>query len=218
MLLEFRRAAAQSELCATVISLGGSCRAGRIDTSGANRSTAANRRSTDFSGLRSRQGRFARYSGRIKSQGRRVCKIARARRSNRHGYAGDFAHAVGPSHHYRAVSRSRALTKGPPRAQNRHLMAVPAASVPQGDFAHSTCSDLTGIRFRVPVSNGNGNKHRLASTGVGSGRAAGACRAFRDLDICHSAYVADPPLLFRRIAAMIPPERARWLVVANKQK
>ena len=185
--------------------------------------TAVNRRPQNFSGLRSRQGRFARcrplYQIPVASN-RRVVGCAK---SPGHGGAtGTASPAIlrtrSAAHIIIARCRDRGANQRPAACAKSPFDAVPAASVSQGDFAHPTCSDLTGIRSRVPVSNGNGNKHRLASTGVGSGRAAGACRAFRDLDICHSAYVADPPLLFRRIAAMIPPERARWLVVANKQK
>jgi len=73
-----------------------------------------------------------------------VCKIARARRGNRHGFAGDFAHAVGCSRHYRVIARCRdrgardrgANDRRPAACAKSPFDAVPAASASQGDFAH----------------------------------------------------------------------------------
>jgi hypothetical protein len=57
-----------------------------------------------------------------------------------------------------------ALTKGLPRAQKSPFDAVPAASVSQGDFAHPTCSDLTGIRSRLGSKSSFG-RHARAGRG-----------------------------------------------------
>ena len=75
-----------------------------------------------------------------------MCKIARARRSNQHGLAGDFAHAVVPSRRYRAWPIAAPTIEGVPRAQNRHLAPFRLPPSRKAILHTLRCpSDLTGF-------------------------------------------------------------------------
>ena len=72
-----------------------------------------------------------------------MCKIARARRSNRHGFAGDFAHAVGLAHVMIARCRDRDANQRPAACAKSPFDAVPAAC----RLARRFCTPLYGDFF-----------------------------------------------------------------------